>query len=56
MFKIISKKLFINLYYFNIVITLQTRHLKYKNQSYIVPLIRVLNRDRTAKLIMFLSW
>ena len=55
MFKIISKKLFINLYYYNIVITLQTRINK-KMKIYKMPLIKVLNRERTAKLIMFLSW
>jgi hypothetical protein len=55
MFKIISKKLFINLYYYNIVITLQTRINK-KMRMYKMPLIKVLNRERTAKLIMFLSW
>ena len=56
MFKIISKKLFVNLYYFNIVITPQKKQFRYNGIFYPLLIIRVLNRERTARLIMFLSW
>ena len=56
MFKIISRKLFINLYFFNIVITKQKHYLVFENLPYYVLIIRLLNEERTNRLITFLSW
>ncbi len=39
---------------YSLSLTLQKRH--YKNYTYIMPLIRLLNKTRTQRLITFLSW
>ena len=41
---------------YSLALTFQRRQYKYNGRFYIVPLIRLLNKTRTQRLITFLSW
>ena len=40
----------------SLVLTIQRRQFKYKGRFYLIPVIQLLNKAKTARLINFLSW
>jgi hypothetical protein len=41
---------------YSLVIMLQRRQFTYQGRFYLIPIIQLLNKTRTERLITFLSW
>ena len=53
----ISNKHFLSLpFNFSLVLTIQRRQFTYQGRFYLIPIIQLLNKTRTERLITFLSW